>query len=65
MKYKCYLCGKNIQTNDIFATISTQVENEQDIIGSNLLCEKICSICAYRFEYWRKKILELARTDKK
>ncbi len=63
MKYKCYLCGKSIETNDMFATISTHVENKGDIIET-LLEEKICSWCANRFDYWQKKILEIVKKEK-
>ena len=63
MKYKCYLCGKSIQTNDIFATITTNIENHGDIIKT-LLDEKICSWCSYRFDYWQRLIQEKVKEEK-
>jgi len=64
MKYKCYLCGRSIQTNDIFATITTNIENCGGDIIKTLLDEKICSWCSYRFDYWRKVIQEKLKEEK-
>jgi hypothetical protein len=63
MKYECYLCGKKVETTDMFATFSTHIENEGDIIHTELN-EKICSWCAYKFEYLRRFIKEGIKKEK-
>ncbi len=63
IKYNCYLCGKKIETNNLFATIMISIECEGDIIDT-LLEEKICGWCANRFDYWKNKIQEMVKKEK-
>ena len=70
MKYECYFCGREIETNDIFATVNIHIENGADEEGGDiletLLCKKICSICArpMGFNYLRRIIEEGLRNRK-
>lgn len=64
MKYECYFCGRKVETTDLFATISTHIETEGNII-EDLKYEKLCGWCASHLDYWRKIIKEHEDKEKK
>lgn len=58
MKYNCYLCNKEVRTNDIFATMSFELEQIDGDIIETIKEEKICGFCVHRFEYYLKNAIK-------
>lgn len=63
MKYECYLCGKSVQTNDLFGRLSLMIEDQNDIV-TTLKEHKICGWCVHRFDFWQRIIQEKIKEEK-
>ena len=68
MKYKCYLCGRKVDTNHLMATISTNIEiydKDCNQVVTTLLDENICGWCAHQFESLKRIIQEGLKKEEK